>query len=79
MLNEFKWIVLDNLRVVAWMWLVCICVGESCKSGLMLLHFSNKKSPVPEDATALFGPPLETAFDEQKTSEGTVYDYILIP
>ncbi|KAK9973334.1 hypothetical protein ABG768_024070 [Culter alburnus] len=30
---------------------------------------SNKKSPVPEDATALFGPPLETAFDEQKTSE----------
>ncbi|XP_026069432.1 SH3-containing GRB2-like protein 3-interacting protein 1 isoform X4 [Carassius auratus] len=30
---------------------------------------SNKKSPEPEDATALFGPPLETAFDEQKTSE----------
>ncbi|XP_037390801.1 SH3-containing GRB2-like protein 3-interacting protein 1 isoform X16 [Pygocentrus nattereri] len=27
----------------------------------------SKKSPVPEDATALFGPPLETAFDEQKT------------
>ncbi|XP_056605828.1 SH3-containing GRB2-like protein 3-interacting protein 1 isoform X7 [Triplophysa dalaica] len=38
---------------------------------------SNKKSPVPEDATALFGPPLETAFDDddddddddEKTSE----------
>ncbi|XP_059416276.1 SH3-containing GRB2-like protein 3-interacting protein 1 [Carassius carassius] len=30
---------------------------------------SNKKSPEPEDTTALFGPPLETAFDEQKTSE----------
>ncbi|XP_055068209.2 SH3-containing GRB2-like protein 3-interacting protein 1 isoform X4 [Misgurnus anguillicaudatus] len=30
---------------------------------------SSKKSPVLEDATALFGPPLETAFDEQKTSE----------
>ncbi|XP_016346863.1 SH3-containing GRB2-like protein 3-interacting protein 1 isoform X4 [Sinocyclocheilus anshuiensis] len=30
---------------------------------------SNKKSPVPEDATALFGPPLETAFSEQKTTE----------
>ncbi|XP_049335177.1 SH3-containing GRB2-like protein 3-interacting protein 1 isoform X15 [Astyanax mexicanus] len=28
---------------------------------------SSKRSPVPEDATALFGPPLETAFDEQKT------------
>ncbi|KAL7891247.1 hypothetical protein AOLI_G00007230 [Acnodon oligacanthus] len=28
---------------------------------------SSKKSPVPEDATALFGPPLETAFEEQKT------------
>ncbi|XP_066519557.1 SH3-containing GRB2-like protein 3-interacting protein 1 isoform X3 [Hoplias malabaricus] len=28
---------------------------------------SSKKSPVLEDATALFGPPLETAFDEQKT------------
>ncbi|XP_062854125.1 SH3-containing GRB2-like protein 3-interacting protein 1 isoform X2 [Trichomycterus rosablanca] len=27
----------------------------------------SKKSPVPEDATALFGPPLETAFDEQKS------------
>ncbi|XP_077054800.1 SH3-containing GRB2-like protein 3-interacting protein 1 isoform X9 [Siphateles boraxobius] len=33
---------------------------------------SNKKSPVPEDATALFGPPLETAFDEQKTSEAVI-------
>ncbi|XP_056114816.1 SH3-containing GRB2-like protein 3-interacting protein 1 [Rhinichthys klamathensis goyatoka] len=32
----------------------------------------NKKSPVPEDATALFGPPLETAFDEQKTSEAVI-------
>ncbi|TRY54601.1 hypothetical protein DNTS_001595, partial [Danionella cerebrum] len=30
---------------------------------------SNKKSPVPENATALFGPPLETAFDEEKSSE----------
>ncbi|XP_058259094.1 SH3-containing GRB2-like protein 3-interacting protein 1 isoform X13 [Hemibagrus wyckioides] len=28
---------------------------------------SSKKSPVPEDAIALFGPPLETAFEEQKT------------
>ncbi|XP_030647539.1 SH3-containing GRB2-like protein 3-interacting protein 1, partial [Chanos chanos] len=28
---------------------------------------SSKRSPVPEDATALFGPPLETTFDEQKT------------
>ncbi|XP_053354369.1 SH3-containing GRB2-like protein 3-interacting protein 1 isoform X4 [Clarias gariepinus] len=28
---------------------------------------SRKKSPVPEDAVALFGPPLETAFDEQRT------------
>ncbi|XP_076871079.1 SH3-containing GRB2-like protein 3-interacting protein 1 isoform X3 [Brachyhypopomus gauderio] len=28
---------------------------------------STKKSPVAEDAAALFGPPLETAFDEQKT------------
>lgn len=37
-----------------------------------LLHFSSKKSPEPEDATALFGPPLETAFEEQKT-EGTSY------
>ncbi|XP_058259082.1 SH3-containing GRB2-like protein 3-interacting protein 1 isoform X2 [Hemibagrus wyckioides] len=27
----------------------------------------SKKSPVPEDAIALFGPPLETAFEEQKT------------
>ncbi|XP_051568760.1 SH3-containing GRB2-like protein 3-interacting protein 1 isoform X3 [Myxocyprinus asiaticus] len=35
---------------------------------------SNKKSPVPEDETALFGPPLETAFDEQKTSE----EYVVI-
>ncbi|XP_048055832.1 SH3-containing GRB2-like protein 3-interacting protein 1 isoform X16 [Megalobrama amblycephala] len=33
---------------------------------------SNKKSPVPEDVTALFGPPLETAFDEQKTSEAVI-------
>nr|XP_017212130.1 SH3-containing GRB2-like protein 3-interacting protein 1 isoform X3 [Danio rerio] len=33
---------------------------------------SNKKSPVPEDTTALFGPPLETAFDEQKTSEEVI-------
>ncbi|KAI4891912.1 hypothetical protein NFI96_029997 [Prochilodus magdalenae] len=37
---------------------------------------SSKKSPVPEDATALFGPPLETAFDEQKT-EGTKLDLAL--
>ncbi|XP_060775869.1 SH3-containing GRB2-like protein 3-interacting protein 1 isoform X3 [Neoarius graeffei] len=28
---------------------------------------SSKKSPVPEDAIALFGPPLETAFEEQRT------------
>ncbi|KAK3574747.1 hypothetical protein QTP86_017526, partial [Hemibagrus guttatus] len=28
---------------------------------------SSKKSPVPEDAIALFGPPLETAFEEQKS------------
>ncbi len=61
------------------MLLVCICVDESCKSGLILLHFSNKKSPVPEDATTLFGPPLETPFDEQMTSEGTICDHILIP
>ncbi|KAI1892124.1 hypothetical protein AGOR_G00150730 [Albula goreensis] len=27
----------------------------------------SKTSPVPEDATALFGPPLETAFEAQKT------------
>ncbi|XP_027002609.2 SH3-containing GRB2-like protein 3-interacting protein 1 [Tachysurus fulvidraco] len=27
----------------------------------------SKKSPVPDDAVALFGPPLETAFEEQKT------------
>ncbi|XP_053088121.1 SH3-containing GRB2-like protein 3-interacting protein 1 isoform X10 [Pangasianodon hypophthalmus] len=27
----------------------------------------SKKSPVPEDAVALFGPPLETAFEEQRT------------
>ncbi|XP_036410626.1 SH3-containing GRB2-like protein 3-interacting protein 1 isoform X2 [Megalops cyprinoides] len=27
----------------------------------------NKAAPVPEDATALFGPPLETAFEAQKT------------
>ncbi|XP_060723604.1 SH3-containing GRB2-like protein 3-interacting protein 1 isoform X2 [Tachysurus vachellii] len=27
----------------------------------------SKKSPVPEDAIALFGPPLETAFEDQKT------------
>ncbi|KAK6313806.1 hypothetical protein J4Q44_G00152650 [Coregonus suidteri] len=27
-------------------------------------------APVPEDATALFGPPLETAFREQKTEVG---------
>ncbi|KTF94623.1 hypothetical protein cypCar_00002301 [Cyprinus carpio] len=47
---------------------------------------SNKKSPVPEDATALFGPPLETAFDEQKTSEVCfsffsydIYDICVVP
>ncbi|XP_078141958.1 SH3-containing GRB2-like protein 3-interacting protein 1 isoform X1 [Centroberyx gerrardi] len=28
---------------------------------------SSQQAPVPEDATALFGPPLETAFGEQKT------------
>ncbi|KAI5628257.1 SH3-containing GRB2-like protein 3-interacting protein 1 isoform X8, partial [Silurus asotus] len=28
---------------------------------------SSKKSPVPEDAVALFGPPLETACDDQRT------------
>ncbi|XP_053539776.1 SH3-containing GRB2-like protein 3-interacting protein 1 isoform X3 [Ictalurus punctatus] len=28
---------------------------------------SSNKSPVPEDAIALFGPPLETAFEEQRT------------
>ncbi|KAJ8279084.1 hypothetical protein COCON_G00061500 [Conger conger] len=27
----------------------------------------SKATPVPEDATALFGPPLETAFEAQKT------------
>ncbi|XP_071380155.1 SH3-containing GRB2-like protein 3-interacting protein 1 [Centroberyx affinis] len=27
----------------------------------------SQQAPVPEDATALFGPPLETAFGEQKT------------
>ncbi|XP_046700759.1 SH3-containing GRB2-like protein 3-interacting protein 1 isoform X4 [Silurus meridionalis] len=27
----------------------------------------SKKSPVPEDAVALFGPPLETACDDQRT------------
>ncbi|KAA0712915.1 SH3-containing GRB2-like protein 3-interacting protein 1 [Triplophysa tibetana] len=32
---------------------------------------SNKKSPVPEDATALFGPPLETAFDDDDDDEKT--------
>lgn len=55
-----------------------IWLDESCRSDLFLLYFSNKKSPVPEDATALFGPPLETAFDDdvdddddEKTSEGT--------
>ncbi|XP_060775880.1 SH3-containing GRB2-like protein 3-interacting protein 1 isoform X8 [Neoarius graeffei] len=30
---------------------------------------SSKKSPVPEDAIALFGPPLETAFEEQRTED----------
>uniref|UniRef100_A0A673YM13 SH3GL interacting endocytic adaptor 1 n=1 Tax=Salmo trutta TaxID=8032 RepID=A0A673YM13_SALTR len=29
-----------------------------------------KAAPVPEDTTALFGPPLETAFGEQKTEVG---------
>ncbi|XP_061594724.1 SH3-containing GRB2-like protein 3-interacting protein 1 isoform X2 [Cololabis saira] len=28
-----------------------------------------QKTPVPEETTALFGPPLETAFGEQKTEE----------
>ncbi|XP_047442495.1 SH3-containing GRB2-like protein 3-interacting protein 1 isoform X6 [Mugil cephalus] len=28
---------------------------------------SSQQAPVPEDTTALFGPPLETAFGEQKT------------
>ncbi|XP_041861504.1 SH3-containing GRB2-like protein 3-interacting protein 1 isoform X3 [Melanotaenia boesemani] len=28
---------------------------------------SSQQTPVPEDTTALFGPPLETAFGEQKT------------
>ncbi|XP_035996812.1 SH3-containing GRB2-like protein 3-interacting protein 1 isoform X7 [Fundulus heteroclitus] len=28
---------------------------------------SNQQTPVPEDTTGLFGPPLETAFGEQKT------------
>ncbi|KAM3876334.1 SH3-containing GRB2-like protein 3-interacting protein 1 [Diretmus argenteus] len=28
---------------------------------------SSQQAPVPEDATALFGPPLETAFGEHKT------------
>ncbi len=51
------WIVLDNLRVAAWMWLgVCICVGESCKSGLMLLHFSNKNLQFQRNANSLIRP-----------------------
>lgn len=28
---------------------------------------SSQQAAVPEDTTALFGPPLETAFGEQKT------------
>jgi len=28
---------------------------------------SSQQTPVPEDTTALFGPPLETAFGEEKT------------
>ncbi|XP_071342299.1 SH3-containing GRB2-like protein 3-interacting protein 1 isoform X7 [Trachinotus anak] len=30
----------------------------------------SQQTPVPEDTTALFGPPLETAFGEQKTEVG---------
>lgn len=47
----------------------------SCSRHVLLLSFSYnsiKKPTEPEDATALFGPPLDTAFDDIK-SEGTFF------
>lgn len=40
--------------------------------------FTSQQTPVSEDSTALFGPPLETAFGEQK-NEGNRSDHLGFP
>ena len=49
-----------------------LCVGWLSSPSCASLELNSSKKPsVPEDATALFGPPLDTAFDEIK-SEGNL-------
>lgn len=38
---------------------------------MCILCYRSQQTPVPEDTTALFGPPLETAFGEEK-AEGNL-------